>query len=98
MRETKTLDRPIYQMAELLGRRAQTIYGRQTVVDLCAKAGVSLMDFIIRYAKMSPAARLTVLVLAKQHGVSLSEEITKKRKHPLKDMVETLMQYLPKPP
>ncbi|NWF95205.1 MAG: hypothetical protein HXY34_03600 [Candidatus Thorarchaeota archaeon] len=115
MNETRTLDRPIYKIADILGRRAQTIYGRQTVIDLCSKAGVSLMDdydddirdvdsdealmdFVTRYARMSPAARLTVLTLAKQYGVTLPEELTKKRKHSLKEIVEMLVQYLPRQP
>ena len=38
------LSRPIHKVADILSRRGQTIYGREVIVDLCAKSGVSLMD------------------------------------------------------
>jgi hypothetical protein len=33
---------PVLKVADILSRRGQTIYGRQTIVDLCGKTGVSL--------------------------------------------------------
>ena len=33
---------PVLKVADILSRRGQTIYGRQAIVELCAKTGVSL--------------------------------------------------------
>ncbi len=32
------------EMVSILGRRGQTIYGRQSIVETCTKAGVILID------------------------------------------------------
>ncbi len=104
--------RPILAIAKAIGRRGQTIHGRETIVDLCSKAGVSLMDrfddeisdpdsdedlenFVAAYAKLCPASRLTVMVLAKQYGAKLPEEITKRRRT-LRALLEQLSEYFPK--
>ena len=102
-------ERPILKLAETLSRRGQTIYGRKAIVDLCSKTGVSLMDsldfsdpdsdeslqnFLIGYSKLSPAAKLTILILSKQYNVSLPEELLGKKKG-VKDFLESLQDYLP---
>ncbi|MFW9982885.1 MAG: hypothetical protein ACFFE3_13345 [Candidatus Thorarchaeota archaeon] len=101
-------DRPIRRLTETLSRRGQTIYGRQTIVDLCAKTGVSLLNtidygdpdsdealqnFLIQYSKLNPAAKLTILILSKQYGVSLPEDLLGKKKG-LKDRLESLQEYI----
>lgn len=89
------IKRPIHRVADILSRRGQTIYGRQVIVDLCAKTGVSLMDsfsdieeedseasllvFIVNYAKLSPAAKLTVLTLTRMYNVTIPKELLEKR-------------------
>ncbi|MFW9788117.1 MAG: hypothetical protein ACFFE2_16390 [Candidatus Thorarchaeota archaeon] len=102
-------ERPIRKLAEILSRRGQTIYGRQTIVELCSKAGVSLMNtfdvgdpdtdeslqnFLVQYSRLNPAAKLTILILSKQYGVSLPENLLGKKKG-LKDRLESLQDYLP---
>lgn len=102
-------DRPIQRLAETLSRRGQTIYGKKAIVDLCSKTGVSLLDsfdlgdsdtdeslqkFLIEYSKLSPAAKLTILILSKQYGVTLPEELLGKKKG-LKDFLESFQEYLP---
>jgi hypothetical protein len=104
-----TDERPILKLAETLSRRGQTIYGRRTIVDLCSKTGVSLMDsldvgypdsdeslqnFLIGYSKLSPAAKLTILILSKQYDVYLPEELLGKKKG-LKDFLDSLQEFLP---
>ena len=105
-------DRPIRRLAESLSRRGQTIYGRQTIVELCSKTGVSLLNtldigdpdsdeslqnFLVQYSKLSPAAKLTILILSKQYGVNLPEDLLGKKKG-LKDRLESLQDYLPRSP
>jgi hypothetical protein len=34
----------LQEMVSILGRRGQTIYGRQSIVETCTKAGVILID------------------------------------------------------
>ncbi len=102
-------EKPIRRLAETLSRRGQTIYGRQVIVELCSKTGVSLMntldigdpdseeslqDFVVQYSKLTPAAKLTILILSKQYGVSLPEDLLGKKKG-LKDRLESLQDYLP---
>jgi hypothetical protein len=87
---------PIHKVADILSRRGQTIYGKERIVDLCSKAGVSLMDdfaaelgdvdtevsllsFVTSYAKMNPAAKLTVLTLSRLHDISIPKELLVKR-------------------
>jgi hypothetical protein len=104
-----TDDRPILKLAETLSRRGQTIYGRKMIVDLCSKTGVSLMDsldigdpdsdqslqnFLIGYSKLSPAAKLTIMILSKQYEVPLPEDLLGKKKG-LMDRLESLQDYLP---
>ncbi|MFW9769204.1 MAG: hypothetical protein ACFFF9_11165 [Candidatus Thorarchaeota archaeon] len=104
-----TDERPMLKLAETLSRRGQTIYGRKTIVDLCSRTGVSLMDsldisdpdsdvslrnFVIGYSKLSPAAKLTILILSKQYDVTLPEEILGKKKG-VKDFLESLQDFLP---
>jgi hypothetical protein len=102
-------DRPIRKLAETLSRRGQTIYGRHVIVELCSKTGVSLMNtfdigdtdtdeslqnFLVQYSKLTPASKLTILILSKQYGVSLPEDLLGKKKG-LKDRLESLQEYLP---
>ncbi|MFW9833004.1 MAG: hypothetical protein ACFFEK_03330 [Candidatus Thorarchaeota archaeon] len=102
-------ERPLRKLAETLSRRGQTIYGRRTIVDLCSKAGVSLLNtidigdpdtdealqkFIAEYSRLTPAAKLTILILSKQYDVSLPEDLLGKKKG-LKDRLESLQDYLP---
>ncbi len=87
---------PIHTVADILSRRGQTIYGREKIVEMCSKAGVSLMDdfaaelgevdtesslleFVTSYAKLNPAAKLTVLTLAKLYDASIPKELLEKR-------------------
>jgi hypothetical protein len=88
------ITRPIHKVADILSRRGQTIYGRELIVNLCAKTGVSLMDsfseeedseasllvFVVKYAKLNPAAKLTVLTLARMHNVTIPKELLEKRR------------------
>lgn len=82
-------------ISRVLGRRGQTIYGRERIVKICAKAGVTLMDetggdsdnsqeslerFLIEYSRFGPAAKLTLMILAKQHGIELSDKIIGKKR------------------
>ena len=102
-------EKPIRRLAETLSRRWQTIYGRHVIVDLCSKTGVSLMNtldigdpdteeslqkFVMEYSRLTPAAKLTILILSKQYGVSLPEDLLGKKKG-LKDRLESLQEYLP---
>jgi hypothetical protein len=90
------ITRPIHKVADILSRRGQTIYGKQTIVELCAKTGVSLMDdfaaelgetdteasllnFVTNYAKLNPAAKLTVLTLSRLHDITIPKELLEKR-------------------
>lgn len=103
------VERPIRKLAETLSRRGQTIYGRQAIVELCSKTGVSLLNtidigdpdsdeslqkFVVEYSKLTPAAKLTILILSKQFEVSLPEDLLGKKKG-LKDRLESLQDYLP---
>ena len=84
------------EIASILVRRGQTIYGRRKIIDICGKSQVSLLDdysgefarddskesldkFLILYSKLGPAARLTLLILAKQYNVILPEEVIRKK-------------------
>jgi len=102
-------ERPIRKLAETLSRRGQTIYGRKVIVDLCAKTGVSLLNvmdigdtdsdeslqnFLVQYSKLSPAAKLTILILSKQYDVPLPEGFLGKKRG-LKDRLESLQDFLP---
>jgi len=40
----------------------------------------ALNRFLISYARQNPAARMTVLVLAKRHGVPIPKELERKRR------------------
>ena len=87
---------PIHIVADILSRRGQTIYGREKIVELCSKAGVSFMDdfaaelgevdtessllsFVTSYAKLNPAAKLTVLTLSRLHDITIPKELLEKR-------------------
>ena len=101
--------RPIYRVADILSRRGQTIYGRNAIVDLCAKSGVSLMDsfasdvgeddsdaallvFVVNYAKQNPAAKLTVMTLARMYNVTIPKELLEK-KHIFSDILDSLSEF-----
>ena len=102
------ITRPIHKVADILSRRGQTIYGRQVIVDLCANAGVSLVDsytdleevdseasllvFAVNYAKLNPAAKLTVLTLARIHNVTIPKELLEKRKI-FSDILDSLSEF-----
>jgi hypothetical protein len=90
------IKRPIQTVADILSRRGQTIYGKEAIVELCTKAGVSLMDdfaaelgeadtdaslldFVASYAKLNPAAKLTVLTLSNLYEISIPKELLEKR-------------------
>ena len=101
------ITRPIHKVADILSRRGQTIYGPQVIVDLCANAGVSLMDsyadseedseasllvFAVNYAKLNPAAKLSVLTLARIHNVTIPKELLEKRKI-FADILDSLSEF-----
>jgi len=101
------ITRPIHRVADILSRRGQTIYGPQIIVDLCAKAGVSLMDsfaleeedseasllvFAVNYAKLNPAAKLSVLTLARIHNVTITKELLEKKKI-FSDILDSLSEF-----
>ena len=80
------------KIARTLVTRGQTIYGRNKIVDACSAAGIELMEgydsqvsddldaykqFLIEYSKLGPAARITLLILAKQNEIELPEEALK---------------------
>jgi hypothetical protein len=88
--------RSIHEVANILSRRGQTIYGKERIVAMCSKTGVSLtgeiatepsemdsasslMDFVVSYAKLSPAAKLTVLTLSRLYDLSIPKELLEKR-------------------
>ncbi|MGY5862419.1 MAG: hypothetical protein RTU09_08630 [Candidatus Thorarchaeota archaeon] len=102
----------LQEMVSILGRRGQTIYGRHSIVETCAKAGVTLVEdpdderldensqeslerFLLEYAKLGPAAKLTLLVLSKQYETTLPAEITRKKKS-LVDLVSVLSDFVAK--
>jgi len=101
------ITRPIHKVADILSRRGQTIYGRQVIVDLCANAGVSLMDgyadleedseasllvFAVRYAKLNHAAKLSVLTLARIHNVTIPKELLERKKI-FADILDSLSEF-----
>ncbi len=98
------------ELASAVSRRGITIHGREKIVELCAKSGVTLleglfgadlaedsqddlMDFLVRYSRLTPASKLTVLVLAKQYGVTPPPELLKK-KVGLADFLRSLPDFL----
>lgn len=101
------ITRSIHRVADILSRRGQTIYGPQVIVGLCANAGVSLMDsyadseedseasllvFAVNYAKLNPAAKLSVLTLARIHNVTIPKELLEKRKI-FADILDSLSEF-----
>lgn len=101
------ITRPIHKVADILSRRGQTIYGRQTIVDLCSNAGVSLMDsfdlgdedseasllvFVVNYAKQNPAAKLSVMTLARMHNVTIPNELLEKKRI-FADILDSLSEF-----
>jgi hypothetical protein len=103
------ITRPIHQVADILSRRGQTIYGRQTIVDLCTNAGVSLMDsfasdigevdsedsllvFVVSYAKLNPAAKLSVMTLARMHNITIPPELLEKKRI-FADILDSLSEF-----
>ncbi|TFG29210.1 hypothetical protein EU528_10040 [Candidatus Thorarchaeota archaeon] len=103
------ITRPIHKVADILSRRGQTIYGREVIVDLCAKTGVSLMDsfasnmseedsdasllvFVVSYAKLNPAAKLTVMTLSRIHNVMIPEELLERRRI-FADILDSLSEF-----
>ncbi|MEM2143103.1 MAG: hypothetical protein QXS20_02275 [Candidatus Thorarchaeota archaeon] len=54
-----------------------------------------LMNFIIGYSQLSPASRLAVMVLARQHGLALPAHLMQ-RKNALKTLLDNLSQYFPR--
>ena len=103
------ITRPIHKVADILSRRGQTIYGRQKIVDLCANAGVSLMDsftsdlgeedseaallvFVVSYAKQNPAAKLSVMTLARMYNVTIPKELLEKRRI-FADILDSLSEF-----
>lgn len=100
--------RPIHKVADILSRRGQTIYGREKIVDLCSRTGVSLLDdfaelgqedsdaslllFVVNYAKLSPAAKLSVLTLARIYDVAIPKELLERRRI-LADILESLSEF-----
>ncbi len=82
----------ISKIARILTSRGQTIYGRQSIVDICSTTGIDPMDetdakedieryqtFLVEYSKLGPAARITLMILGKQYEVKIPEEALKKR-------------------
>lgn len=95
------------EIAKIVSRRGQTIHGRKKIVDLQAKAGVSLLEeseieegresleiFLTLYAKLGPASRLTLLIYAKQYGIDLPEKVLGKKKKTLLDHLRPLTDLL----
>ena len=107
--EITEITRPIHRVADILSRRGQTIYGREKIVDLCARTGVSLMEdfsselgeedsdaslllFVVNYAKLSSAAKLSVLTLARIYDIAIPKELLEKRKI-LTDILDSLSEF-----
>ncbi|TFG31724.1 hypothetical protein EU527_11700 [Candidatus Thorarchaeota archaeon] len=103
------ISRPIHRVADILSRRGQTIYGREKIVELCARTGVSLLDdsvyeleeqdsdaalllFVVNYAKLSPAAKLSILVLSRIHEVTIPKELLEKKRI-FADILESLSEF-----
>ena len=97
------------ELAFMLSRRGKTIYGRDDIVSLCNKSGVSLldsfqdeveyqdspealMDFVSRYSHISSASHFTVLILARLLGVTLPDDIVKKKAN-LSDILSALPEF-----
>ena len=102
-------NKQLLELALMISRRGQTIYGREEMVALCNKAGVTLlyslqdeveypdppealMDFVSGYSRISSASRFTVLVLACLLGVTLPDEIVKKKAN-LSDILSALPEF-----
>ncbi|TXT54583.1 MAG: hypothetical protein BAJATHORv1_60079 [Candidatus Thorarchaeota archaeon] len=82
------------RIVRTLVTRGHTIYGREKLVDVFAESGLELIDgyppenpdlialtkFLVEYAKLSPAAKLTLLILARQQNVELPKDIMKEEK------------------
>ncbi|MBD3408452.1 MAG: hypothetical protein GF411_20180 [Candidatus Lokiarchaeota archaeon] len=82
------------RIVRTLVTRGHTIYGREKLVDVFAESGLELIDgyppenpdiialtkFLIEYSKLSPAAKLTLMILAKQYNVELPKAVWKEEK------------------
>ncbi len=103
------ITRPIHRIADILSRRGLTIYGREKIVDLCARTGVSLIDdfaselgeedsdaallsFVVNYAKLGPAAKLSVLTLARIYDVIIPKELLERRRV-FADVLDSLSEF-----
>ena len=101
--------RPIYKIADILSRRGQTIYGRNAIVDLCAKSGVSLMDsFASDMGEEDSDASLLVFIVnyAKQNPAAKLSVLTLatmynvtipkellEKKHIFSDILDSLSEF-----
>ncbi|TFG98055.1 hypothetical protein E4H12_07115 [Candidatus Thorarchaeota archaeon] len=52
----------------------------------------SLLVFVVSYAKMNPAAKLTVMTLARIHGVAIPKELLEKRRI-FADILDSLSEF-----
>ena len=99
----------IEDIAKIVSRRGQTIYGRTPIIDISAKAGVilddeevensteELIEFLKGYSRLGPAAPLTLSILAIQNGIVLPEEITTVRKRfsfDVRKLLKDIMDYV----
>ncbi len=80
-------------MVDLCSKSGVSLLDEASFGDVAADTSEGLEDFLVRYAQLGSAARLTLSVLAKQYGVRLPAEIAKKRMT-LKDIIKALPDFL----
>ena len=99
----------IEDIARVVSRRGQTIYGRTSIIDISAKAGVilddeevenskeELLEFLKGYSRLGPAAPLTLSILALQNGLDLPKEIISGKKRfsvDVRKFLKDIMDYV----
>jgi hypothetical protein len=97
------------EIARIVSRRGQTIYGRAKVIDVSGKTGVilddeevqnskeELLEFLKGYSRLGPASPLTLSILALQNGLVLPEDITTVKKRfsfDIRKFMKEIMEYV----
>jgi hypothetical protein len=53
----------------------------------------SLRSFIVEYSKLSPAAKMTVQILSRSHGIDMPAALLGKKKKGIADLLESLTEF-----